>query len=263
MKKKDEKSYFDDQWSPMMVHFKNFIQTGDQEQLHLFRVQVKKLRAMLQLFNAASPKKQLLKDFKPVRQIFKHCGRIREAHINIQLGIRYQFTNEEFLLGKLHEIEKTTGEIRSLEKKYSKAIRSAYQNIVHGLKQLSDKTVVSFYKTEIEQISVSMANLQFDDGLHTSRKHIKTLMYNRKIARKALENKELNISDDYLNKLQDMIGEWHDNILALHLFSAPEINSKPVIAKIKKRNTHFKASIAALAKDFEKKAISATNIQLS
>lgn len=261
MKRKEEKGYFNDQWMPMTVHFKNFIRTGDQEQLHLFRVQVKKLRAMLQLFNSASSRKQLLKDFKPVRQIFKHCGKIREAYINIQIGMHYQFTSEEFLLSKLHEIEKITSEVRNLEKKYIKAINTAYQNIVNGLKRLRNKTIIAFYETGIEKLSADLVNLQFDDGLHKARKQIKTLMYNRKIARKALEDKELTISDDYLDKLQNLIGEWHDNILALHLFSVPEINNKPVITKIKRRDARFKTSIKGMVGNFEKKVVFVANMK--
>jgi len=47
MKRKKEKIYFNDQWKGMTDHLKKFIESGEQEELHLFRVQVKKLRAML------------------------------------------------------------------------------------------------------------------------------------------------------------------------------------------------------------------------
>lgn len=79
-------------------------------------------------------------------------------------------------------------------------------------------------------------------------------MYNRKIAQDALDGK-LQISNDYLDKLQTLIGDWHDNVLALELFSSIGFHSKPIISKIKSQNTRLKRSITTLAQDFERKAI--------
>ena len=45
MKRKTEKVYFDELWEGMTNHLKAFIDAGDQEELHLFRVQVKKIGA--------------------------------------------------------------------------------------------------------------------------------------------------------------------------------------------------------------------------
>ncbi|MDB5024997.1 MAG: hypothetical protein JWP78_2752 [Mucilaginibacter sp.] len=253
MKKKDEKAYFNDHWEQMLTHFKAFIKTDDQEDLHLFRVQVKKMRAMLELLDADSSKHHLSQDFKPVRKIFKHCGEIRTAYIHLQLGIHYQFKNEEFLMGQLHEIEKGTSEVKQLERKYLKTIKIANNKIDDDLKSVDNDVILKFYKAKLVQISVVLANLQFNDELHNARKQIKILMYNRKIARKALEGR-LEIDNNYLDKLQGRIGDWHDNVLALELFSAPELNYSPVITKIKRQNTRLKRSIAVLAQDFEKKA---------
>jgi CHAD domain-containing protein len=254
MKKKKEKAYFDDQWEGMTAHLKRFIENGDQEELHLFRVQVKKLRAMLELLDIKSVKHPLQKDFKPVRKIFKHCGEIRNAFINLQYGQRFQFKNEDFFMNYLYEIEKGTNEVKELGKQYLKAVKSAYNEIGDDLEPVDDKAIVQFYKAKLYNIASSLQNLQFTDELHATRKQIKTLMYNRKIAHDALDGK-LQISNDYLDKLQALIGDWHDNVLAMELFSSAGFNSRPVITKIKSQNTRLKRSIAALAHDFERKAI--------
>jgi CHAD domain-containing protein len=70
MKKKEEAKYLEKEWIEMNIHLKSFLKTGDQEALHRFRVQIKKLRAMLSLFEDASKQPGLLKGFKPVRKIF-------------------------------------------------------------------------------------------------------------------------------------------------------------------------------------------------
>jgi len=254
MKKKKEKIYFNDQWDEMTGHLKKFIENGEQEELHPFRVQVKKLRAMFELLDINSAKNPLQNDFKPVRKIFKRCGEIRNAFINLQYGQRFQFKNEDFFMNHLYEIEKGTNEVKELGKQYLKTIKSAHDDIGGDLQHVGNKDIVEFYKTRLYNIGSFMENLQFNDELHATRKQIKTLMYNRKLAQNALDGKLL-ISNDYLDKLQTLIGDWHDNVLALELFSSAGFNSKPVITKIKSQNTRLKRSITTLAHDFERKAI--------
>ena len=252
MKRKTEKAYFNEEWNDMVGHLNSFIKTGNQDELHQFRVQVKKLRAMLILLDAVSSKNKLTRDFKPVRKIFKQCGLIREAYINMLLTSRYKLNDEEFILGQVNEMEKNILSFKKLAKKHLKTIKSAHADLEHDLKAVDDDSVNEFYKRQLEQIASRLNELQFNESLHDCRKQIKNLVYNRKIAQKALDGK-LEIDNDYLDKLQDRIGNWHDNELAMELFSALEKN-KPLITKIKRQNTRLKKSINVLAKDFWGKA---------
>jgi len=254
MKKKNEKAYFNDQWKLMLAHFKSFIKTDAQEELHLFRVQVKKLRAMLELLDIVSSKPYLSKDFKPVKKIFKHGGDIRSAYVNLQFGVRYQLKNEEFLMGQLYTMETGTNDFKIFGRKYLKAIKEAHHEIADDLRPVDNKAIVGFYKTRLDEIAIALDKLQFNDGLHDTRKQIKMLVYNRKLAQEALDGK-LHIDNDYLDKLQDTIGNWHDNILALELFSSEGVAHKPIITKIKRQNIRLKRSITVLAQNFEKKAV--------
>lgn len=73
------------------------------------------------------------------------------------------------------------------------------------------------------------------------------------MANKAL-NGSVAINSDYLDKLQNTIGEWHDNIVAAQLFSASALNDKAIATKIKRKNTSIKKNIINLASDFMNKA---------
>jgi CHAD domain-containing protein len=253
MKKKTEKAYFNEQWGKMVTHLKAFIEAGDQEELHLFRVQVKRLRAMLVLLDAALPKYKLSKEFKPVREIFKRCGIIRNAYINLQLGIRYHLNNDKFISGQQFIMENGSNEFKESGRKYLKIIKSVHDELKDDLRPVDDNLINKFYKTQLEQIGNALSDLQFNEELHKARKQIKILVYNRKIAYKALDGK-LHVNNDYLDKLQDSIGTWHDNDLAIELFSTPELNDKLVISKIKRQNTRIKKSILVLANNFTEKA---------
>lgn len=156
-------------------------------------------------------------------------------------------------MNHLYEIEKGTNEVKELGKQYLKTIKSAHDDIGGDLQHVGNKDIVEFYKARLYNIGSFLENLQFNDELHAARKQIKTLMYNRKIAQNALDGK-LQISNDYLDKLQTLIGDWHDNVLALELFSSVGLNSKSIVTKIKSQNTRLKRSITNLAHDFERKA---------
>src|ERR1700684_3788915 len=96
MKRKKEAKYLNKHWKKMQNGLKSFMQTDDKEQLHVLRVEVKKLRAMLTLIETVTHSKKLHKLFKPVRKVFKHAGEIRNAQINIELAHKYQLHNEKF-----------------------------------------------------------------------------------------------------------------------------------------------------------------------
>ena len=86
MKKKEESKHLGKEWEEMSIHLNSFLETGDQEELHRFRVQVKKIRAMLSLIEDASGEHAFLKNFKPVKKVFKYAGNIRDAHTTLQLA---------------------------------------------------------------------------------------------------------------------------------------------------------------------------------
>jgi CHAD domain-containing protein len=254
MKRKTGKAYFNELWDEMESSLHHFLEDGEQEKLHRFRVQIKKIRALLLLLDTALYQKTLSKKFKPVRKIFKQGGVIREAYINIQLSSHYELKNEDFIQEQVDAMEKAIIEFRDNGKKFFKTIKDVHDELETELQAIDDDQVSEFYKKELEQIALVLSTNQFDDELHNCRKRIKNLVYNRKIAGKALEDSSLDLNSEYLDKLQGLIGEWHDTILAIQLFSLPELNARPVVTRIKRHHSRLQQSIRKLSADFWKRA---------
>ncbi len=253
MKKKDETKYLDKEWVEINTRLEAFLETGDQEELHKFRVQIKKLRAMLLLFEKTSKENGLLKHFKPVRKIFKYAGNIREAHTNLELSARFGLKNELFESGQQKIIHEGTAEFRSKGREFLKDIKTAHQKIKKQIPKVDDSQIAAFYKKQLEQIAASLAISGFTEDMHANRKLIKILVYNYKLAGQALDGKiPFNLA--YLDKLQEAIGKWHDNLVAEQLFSSPALNDQAIVTKIKRINSGVKRSITLLVKNFLKKA---------
>lgn len=253
MKRKAEKAYFNELWDEMESSLEGFLHDGEQEKLHRFRVQVKKSRALLTLLDATLSQKTLSKGFKPVKKIFKLGGVIREAYINIQLSSHYDLKNEDFIKEQIDNMEKAILEFRDNGKKHLKTLRDVHDELEDKLQAIEDEQVSEFYKQQLEQIALALDANQFNDELHDCRKRIKTLVYNRKVAGSALEG-NLDLNNEYLDKLQGQIGDWHDTIIAIQLFSSPQLNAKPVVTRIKRQHTRLQKSIRKLSADFWKRA---------
>jgi CHAD domain-containing protein len=117
MKRKTGKAYFNDLWKHMCNNLEAFVKEGDQEKLHQFRVNVKKIRAFLLLVDETLSQNAFSKQFKPVKKIFKQGGKIREAFINLQMGAQYNLNNEDFNLKQVNEMD---SEILSFKKNAKK-----------------------------------------------------------------------------------------------------------------------------------------------
>jgi len=258
MKKKEEIKYLDKEWYDMNSFLKLFLETGDQEALHKFRVQIKKIRAMLSLIEGSSDERGLLKQFKPVRKIFKSAGYVRDAYVHLQLSSAYGFKNEEFENNQQKIIEEGTMELQNKSKKIISNIKSTHKELKKQLPSVSNESIDQYYKQQLEQIAVNFTVSGFTEDMHTNRKLIKILVYNHKFAGEVL-NSELYFNKPYLDKLQEAIGKWHDNVLAAELFSTPPLNDKLIVTRINRINAVVKRTITLLADDFLKKATTFEN----
>jgi CHAD domain-containing protein len=253
MKKKEEIKYLDKEWKEMNTRLKAFLDARHQEDLHKFRVQIKKLRAMLSLFETASRRHGLLKEFKPVKKIFKAAGEIREAYINLQLAEHYKLKNEHFEASQQEIIQRGVNEFCQMGKKHIKTIKDTYSRLKKDLTRIDDSSISEYYKKQLEQIAGNLETPSFTEDMHDNRKLIKILVYNHKLADKALDG-SFQFNAQYLNKLQENIGQWHDNLIAAQLFSTPELHDKPVVNQIKRKNAGVRRTITSMARGFMQKA---------
>jgi len=251
MKRKHEQQYVDKHWKAMKSDLKNYLSTGDQEALHDFRVEVKKMRAFLVL----QPNNKLTKDFKPVKKIFKHAGDIRNIFLNLELGQRHHVDDENFVLQQHLQLEQTINGFKLKGNRYVKAIKEAYHHLSHHIESVPDLHINLFYERQLHQITDSLAKITFDDRLHHCRKLIKELMYNYKLFMPVLQ---MQLNEEYLDKIQTAIGDWHDITLATALFK----DNKAAMVGLKKSDTNLKRKITRLAKDFFDKATTTTELAI-
>ena len=114
-----------------------------------------------------------------------------------------------------------------------------------------------FYQTQLEQIAGSLTALKFDDRLHQCRKRVKILIYNHKLTKPVLHTA---FNNNYLDEVQTAIGDWHDDMLAIALFSSDEAKDKTAVTGLKKQDSKLKKNIKTLTRDFYNQATTVVDV---
>ncbi|HEY8931225.1 MAG TPA: CHAD domain-containing protein [Mucilaginibacter sp.] len=234
----------------------SYIKTGRPEDLHHFRVQVKKLRAVLILSDDAGRHQKLAAHFKPIKKIFKQAGTIRNAYMNLELGRLHQINDDDFIGGQQELMQKTNEKFTAEAGKHLEEMKEAYRKICAKIKPVADLHIQLFYQHQLQQIFATVKRLRFDERLHDCRKQIKILIYNHKMAHHV---PGLALNEAYLDRVQSAIGDWHDNFLTSQLFAEKGLG-KPALSNLHKQQKKIKRQIGSLVKDFYNRAT--TNVQL-
>ncbi len=253
MKASTAKKYIEKIWNEMITHFKLFAKAGDQEELHKFRVAVKKIKSFYILVQVCNNGDELLKNFEPVIKVFKQTGVIRDTYLELQFTGRYQLTPEGFRGEQQRLLTTNIIELRHYAKKDLKIFAKAYRHLESRIPDIHSQAIVVFYQRQLYQIAHILARSKFDEELHTCRKKIKHLLYNYKvIGKKSI--KEISMNVPYFDELQKLIGNWHDKLSLMNLLSVNLTNNTDVL-KLKIEIGELQQDIAAHRNGFWSKAI--------
>lgn len=249
MKKKNGVKYFEKEWEGMNAHLKSYLKYEEQEDLHQFRVKIKKIKAFLILSNNTTHHPAMVKQFKPIKKIFKQAGALRDAYLNLGFIKLFQPGNAT---GQDILIKNATTEFKSNGDKYLRKIKRARQPLKKEIKSIKDTAINRFYDSQLRQIADSLTRHQFNQQLHDCRKRIKILLYNYKPAHESLN---IRLNEDYLEPLQQAIGDWHDQIVSITRLSEYMDLEAKLIGTMNEELTKLKGEIISLKQGFYQQAI--------
>ncbi|MGZ3755534.1 MAG: CHAD domain-containing protein [Mucilaginibacter sp.] len=253
MKKKNGVRYFEQEWKGMCAHLKSYLKTEEDEELHQFRVKIKKLKAFMILSDSANPHPALLKQFKPIKKIFKQAGVLRDAYLNLEFIKLFQPDNataQEIL------IKNATLKFKSNGDKYLRKINKVHPPLKKEIKSIKDSSINHFYNDRLLQIAQILTLCQFDEQLHECRKLIKILLYNYKPARESLN---VRLDEDYLERLQQTIGDWHDQVLSITRLREDMVPETMLTEAMNEKVAKLKEDIIGLKQDFYSRVIIAAD----
>ncbi len=251
MKKKEAYKHLKKLWKKMQLHFKAFSQTQDPGALHHFRVQVKKIRSFLTLLESNKKNNGLLKQFKPVQKVFKSAGVIRDAYLHKEQAKAHHIKLSRFYEEQDAVQKEETQKLLQESKKHLRTMKAVKKRLRKHLHPVADKDIKTFFSSQLDLTHQLLGKHNFSEQLHEGRKMLKHLMYNEHVVQDGRAN-DLHIDFDYVDKLQDVLGQWHDNKLALAFFTGKKMDTKE-IDSMKAKNEQLEQAITDKANDFNKR----------
>lgn len=242
----------------MKRHLRSFSKNSEQEDLHHFRTGVKKLRALIILADSATKEPVLEKQFKPVRKIFKQAGEIRNAYINQQLG---ETVHESAFIQEQQQIMETSTLVFNADRDQHRIwLRKTRRRLIKRIRSVSKLHLTLYYRQQLEIIAADLSQLRFGEELHTSRKQLKVLLYNYPLVSHELD---MPFNAAYLDQVQEAIGNWHDNQLAVTLLSSQKTDDNhELFNRLEKQAAKLKKQLAKLTMNFREQATTVTELPI-
>jgi CHAD domain-containing protein len=196
----------------------------DEATIHQVRLQIKKLKAALQLIKTADKSFKTKKIYRIIRPIHQDLGAIRDLQIqqtlfnesnsNKAFPVSFQRKHKQFLTEKLLECQTIARE--HIDDAAIKAFEKTTRNIEETVKEVTLSDYKAYFKTRVRKLKKKLNALNFSEKkMHDLRKFIKEIKFNSafnpKIARKRLAKKK--IDKTLLEALQNALGSWQDNVV--------------------------------------------------
>lgn len=209
--KKRQRKWLTGKGQEWLNQLKVFDDSHDQEALHRLRIEIKKIRAFVQLAGAGSGRRPA-KDLYGLKRMFRQAGVIRDIDNRLRYLGQHQLLSPEFRDRQVQllrtVVDEFAGKIKDYRKKGKKATRQLLSDI-HGIQE---ERIRHWFSREI--ITTSILLKASGDRLHKARKKIKTLLYVQKVLPKRMAER-LRLNTNYLDRLQEAIGQWHDAVMAM------------------------------------------------
>jgi CHAD domain-containing protein len=217
LKSKVQEKYLHDLWDKMTAHLLAFYDAQQPEDIHQMRVAIKKIRAVSVLLQGEKRMKKIKKSRSKLRDIFQHAGRLRSVHVHLALMEQHQLNHEEHLKALKTELANETAAFYQLHDNYLKTLKKLKSEFSKGAEDLKVKDIEKIYVGQLKDLDSFFTNDSPDtDHLHEKRKLIKQLLYVHQCLPEKMK-KSIGLHVDYLDEMQELIGNWHDNLLIIEI----------------------------------------------
>jgi len=227
-----------------------FIRKGDQEKLHKFRVEIKKLRAVASLIEETTPLINVRRELKPVKETYQLSGQVRDSYLHVKLAKKLPEVSEEYLSAEKLAMKKAARKLRKRRTHHSKMVNRASKKLVKRIPKVKSKNISRFYDRELLGIEGCLTSSTGVEQMHDCRKRLKVLLYNLPLVGGVLN---VTVNEDYLQQVQTAIGDWHDHVLAAEQFPELGDKSEELLHEVKTLTENFCARATSVVEASTKK----------
>jgi CHAD domain-containing protein len=201
------------------------------DSIHKIRLNVKRIRAIKDVFLFINPDQFDDNDLKSLSPIYKIIGEIREVQVTkgliVEIIQNYNLQFEEFVIF-FNDLEKEkTARLQSINFQSTDfpELDSFYHKIQEALRQISDQQLTSVLTNDFIQSKLNLfkeltQELENEESWHTVRTHVKRLFFLLEFLKKEPVNSPVIKNQlKLVRKIQAGLGYWHDQVIMLNLIS--------------------------------------------
>jgi len=213
--------YFAQRVKNLFNHLHDFELNGDEVSLHDFRVEMKKLRAIVRFLQQVYPKQKLKRSSYLLRAIFQVAGEIREYQILQDWLQKNNFYVLELEYYPPERLRNMIDAFRVRAEDYKNDLNEVISVVGHYVHSTNEILPEQYFADTNAQVESMVRKNLPQTEWHELRKLIKLRMY----AYNWIQHEEgyEDTAFPYYNKLQENIGQWHDLELIKDSFSQKQI----------------------------------------
>lgn len=212
---------FDHRIKKVFNHLHEFDLQAEASVLHDLRVEMKKLRALLKFLRTIYPQQKLKKAAHSLRKVFHGAGEIREFQLMQQWCRDHEIFHIENTYFPQSELDDLVENFRSNLADYKKDIEDVVEKVPEFVERthsiLAEQYVADLHAWLSDKANIRLTVLEW----HEFRKIIKQWMYALNWVDGSTKKQERGFS--FYNKLQEIIGLWHDLEMIKESFSQKQI----------------------------------------
>jgi CHAD domain-containing protein len=233
--RKRQFDYFTHHVENLFLHLLSFEKKSAPEQLHYLRVEIKKIRALLVLQNYYSGE-QFHEMNAVLKTIFQLSGTIR-THVNYLKFVNQLKIKNNSIIKKLEdEIKVGTEKFRGATTSSLSLLKICIKKSAEKIRPVKTKVILELHEHYYRKIKKHLRSIAEPDEFHKARKQLKIILYLHSLLPKTM-NKKINSNINYIDKLQDEIGKWHDAVLADQFLKQTGIANQVILKKSEKKLT--------------------------
>lgn len=200
--------------------------SDDPEILHQIRLEIKRLKAVLDLLKFENKAFKAHKTFIPLRNIFREAGKIREP-IELRKHLT-QFTSNNVVVKLIPmATPKFTQNFKKKISGFIKGVKKVERKVLKKSERIDRKLSKKFLTNLDKVIKKNLFPKLNPFTLHRTRKTIKELIY---LAPLSMKKKNI---PSFFTETANTIGLWHDKQLVLELLRQNQAANTEAIQKLK------------------------------
>ena len=224
-----------------------YIKNKTPECLHILRVDIKKINAVLSFAERVYNEEYNTSNLKP---LFRKAGKIREIQINIHLLELFPLPPKNLIEQLKNKENILTMEFIKSGSRYKRHLKN-FRKIIYLPEKLPNKLIINkYFKREKNKANKKLKKQERVD-LHKYRAKIKKLMYLFYAFPKSIQ-KDIEFNELETNRRQEKLGDWHDTYSSINFLSHEHFieNTNEYLLKLKeKEKSQFNALLINLSND--------------